>query len=213
MKLTRRAVLAGLPLTLAGCGAPSVWADDETVSRSIYRHDGPPSLSLFTMKNTGTDNGAHSGLMINGSQRVIFDPAGSFAHPLIVERNDVIFGVTPTMLNIYRSAHARSTYYVIEQAAPVSAEAAEMALQLAFAAGPVGKARCTLSIAQILDQLPGVQGFRTTFFPDNLEKQFAKMPGLVTREFRENDSDDKDLAIQSFAEALAAEAQALASSN
>jgi hypothetical protein len=202
-KLSRRAVLAGVPLALAGCGAPVVWADDETVSRAIYRHDGPPALSLFTMKNVGTDNGAHSGLLINASQRVIFDPAGSFVHPLIAERNDVVFGVTPTLLEIYRSAHARSTYYVIEQAAPVSAEAAETALQLALVAGPVGKARCTYSIAEILDQLPGVMSFRTTFFPDNLLKQFADMPGVVTTEYREDDADDKAIALESFAADLA----------
>ncbi|SMY06840.1 hypothetical protein [Flavimaricola marinus] len=210
-KLSRRAVLAGIPLTLAGCGAPSVWADDEMVSRSIYRHDGPPSLSLFTMKNVGTDNGAHSGLMINASQRVIFDPAGTFENPLIAERNDVVFGITPTLLDIYRSYHARSTYYVIEQAAPVSAEAAETALQLAFAAGPVGKARCTYSIAAILNQLPGVAGFRTTLFPDNLQKQFAKMPGVETTEYREYDPDNKDIAMQSFADEIAAEVESLAS--
>lgn len=206
-KLSRRAVLAGIPLALAGCGAPSVWADDEMVSRAIYQHGGQPSLSLFTMKNVGTDNGAHSGLMINASQRVIFDPAGTFAHPLIAERNDVVFGVTPQLLEIYRSYHARSTYYVIEQAVPVSAEAAETALQLALVAGPVGKARCTYSIAQILNALPGLTGFRTTLFPDNLQVQFAKLPGVVTTELRETDSDDKGLAMQEFTEDLAANAR------
>lgn len=203
--LSRRAVLAGLPLCLAGCGAPTTWADDDLVSRAIYRHDGPPGLSLFTMKNVGTDNGAHSGLLINGSQRVMFDPAGSFVHPLIAERNDVIFGMTPDLVEIYRSAHARSTYYVIEQAVPVSAEAAELALQRAFMAGPVGKARCTYSIAEILDGLPGVMRFRTTLFPDNLQAQFARMPGVVSSEHREDDADDKAIALDAFADDLAAQ--------
>lgn len=204
--LTRRAVLAGLPLTLAACGPPSVWASDEKVARAAYVHGGQPALTLFTMKNVGTENGAHTGLLINASQRVMFDPAGSFSHELITERNDVIFGVTPGLLEIYRSYHARETYYVIEQYAPVPAEAAELALQRALVAGPVGKARCTFATSQVLNGLPGVMAFRTSFFPDNLYEQFKRMPGLQTFEHREYDSDDKSQALAAFDAALAAEA-------
>lgn len=159
-------------------------------------------MSLFTVKNVGTDNGAHSGLLINGSQRVMFDPAGSFAHPAIPERNDVIFGMTPQLLELYRSYHARETFYVVEQALPVAPEIAERAMQLAFVAGPVGKARCTFSISELLTKLPGFAPIRTTFFPDNLETQFAKLPGVETSEYRENDADDKTEALATFDEEL-----------
>ena len=206
--LSRRALLAGLTLGLAGCGAPQTLATREDMSRARYVHGGQPALTLFTMKNVGTDNGAHTGLMINASQRVIFDPAGSLTHPLIVDNNDVIFGITPTMLDIYRSAHARSTYYVIEQYAPVSAEAAELALQKALVAGPVGKARCTYATSEIIASLPGVNGIRPTFFPDNLYEQFKRMPGLQTFEHREFDRDNTAEALQVFEAQLAAEAAA-----
>ena len=116
----RRAILAGLPLLAAGCGAPSVWADDEFIERVTYRHSGPTALTLFTMKNVGTKNGAHTGLMVNASQRVIFDPAETFAHPSLAERNDVIYGISPTVLDFYRTYHARSTYFVVEQYVEVS---------------------------------------------------------------------------------------------
>ncbi|MEC8042170.1 MAG: hypothetical protein VX181_15955, partial [Pseudomonadota bacterium] len=44
---------------------------DEVLAASVYQHDGPPRLTLFTMINNRTGRGAHTSLMINGSQRVI----------------------------------------------------------------------------------------------------------------------------------------------
>ena len=205
--IARRAFLAGLPLALSGCAAARVWAPEEAVQAAIYRHSGTPSLTLFTMKNVGTENGAHTGLMINASQRIIFDPAGTFGHESIPERNDVHFGITPRILEFYRTYHARETYFVIEQAKEVSAEQAETALRLAMDYGPVPKAGCTRSTANILGSVPGLEGFfRPTLFPNNLSDQFAKMPGVVTFEHREYDSDDKDEALAAFDAQLRAEA-------
>ena len=80
---------------LGGCGAApdrTRYDDLEVVQRAAYRHDGPPALTLYTMVSNKTGAGAHTSLMINGSQRVIFDPAGSVQHPDIAERGDVLFG-------------------------------------------------------------------------------------------------------------------------
>jgi hypothetical protein len=107
----RRFFLLGAPLALGACAAEPVWAPDDLVQRNIYRHPGPNMLTLFTVLNVGSDNGAHSGLMVSGSQRVIFDPAGTFKHPTIPERNDVIFGATPGLVDLYIDYHTRETYY------------------------------------------------------------------------------------------------------
>lgn len=209
----RRTFLAGLPLLAAGCVAPQVWADDDAVARAVYRSNEPPALTLFTMKNVGTDNGAHTGLLINASQRVVFDPAGTFHHDSLPERNDVIFGMTPQMVDFYRTYHARATYYVVEQYAPVTTAQAESALRLAMDYGPVPKAACSRSTANILRQVPGLIPFRPTLFPDNLMAQFARMPGLVTFEHREFDSDDKEEAVAAFDAQLAAEARQTAAAS
>ena len=201
----RRAVLMGLPLLAAGCSAPSVWADDEFIERVTYRHTGPTSLTLFTMKNVGTNNGAHTGLMVSASQRVIFDPAGTFAHPSLAERNDVIYGISPTVLDFYRTYHARSTYFVVEQYVEVSPEVAEKALRMVMDYGPVPKAACTRATTHVLRDSMGTGYFRPTLFPDNLLGQFAALPGVRTFEHREYDSANKEDAVAAFDAQLAAQ--------
>ena len=191
-------------LALASCSAPTVWAPDADVARAFAPPVGSPSLTLYTMKNTGSDNGAHSGLLINASQRVIFDPAGSFAVSTLPERNDVIFGMTPRMEAFYASFHARETYYVIAQRIEVPAAVAEQALQLALANGPVPKAGCTRATSALLRQLPGFETIRPTFFPDNLYDAVAKLPNVETKTYRENDDDDKRIAAREINNAIQA---------
>ncbi|MEY8838025.1 hypothetical protein AB9K41_03180, partial [Cribrihabitans sp. XS_ASV171] len=70
--------LAGaVALTLAGCAGPQgPQATPEQIQAVAYRDAGPAYLTLYTMVNNRSGAGGHSSLMINGSQRVIFDPAG-----------------------------------------------------------------------------------------------------------------------------------------
>lgn len=195
----RRAVLFGLPLALAGCGAQSVYAPDDVVARAAYVHDGPPSIALYTMKNTSNGDGAHSALLINASQRVIFDPAGSLRHPEIPERNDVLFGVTPRVQEFFEGYHARETYYVVRMTKTVPAEVAEQCFRLALAAGPVPRPLCTQSISRILSQLPGFERISVALLPDRLHDRFATLPGVETVERREDDDGiDRTTEIREF---------------
>lgn len=186
----RRSFLIGLPLALAACTGPSVVARPEDIARVMYRHPGPTALTLYTVKNVGTENGAHTGLLISASQRVVFDPAGSFGHPSIPETNDVLFGITPRVEQAYISYHSRASYYTVSQSVQVSAQVAEQALRLAMGYGAVAKANCSRATVDILSQLAGFESLHFTLFPDNLERQFAQIPGVVTQEYRETDSDD-----------------------
>jgi hypothetical protein len=186
----RRSFLIGMPLALAACTGMSVIAPPEDIARVMYHHDGPPTLTLFTVKNVGTENGAHTGLMISASQRVIFDPAGSFGHPSIPETNDVLFGITPRVEQAYISYHSRQSFYTISQTVQVSPEVAEQALRLARGYGAVAKANCSRATVDILSRLPGFESLHFTLFPDNLERQFGQIPGVVRQEYRETDSDD-----------------------
>ncbi|MEL6520318.1 MAG: hypothetical protein AAFQ66_05100 [Pseudomonadota bacterium] len=182
---------------LVGCTAESIWAPEEHVARAIYRHDGPPTITLFTMVNNRSGSGAHSGLMVNGSQRVIFDPAGTFHHPEIPERNDVHFGIRPNVLKFYIDYHARETYHVVTQEVRVSPEVANRALRLVQENGAVPKALCTSAITGILRQLPGFEGTKSTLFPGNAMAQFAQIPGVKTDKFFDDSPDfNKDLPEQ-----------------
>jgi hypothetical protein len=182
---------------LAGCGnidsGPE--ATPEAVARAAYVHDGPPALTLYTMINNRSGHGAHTSLMINASQRVIWDPSGSVRFSTVPEIGDVLYGITPAIAEAYASAHARITYHVRIQTLEVPAEVAERAMRLAMVSGPVGMTACTSSTAAILRQLPGLEGIRPTLFPNALAAQFAELPLSEDRRLFENDSDDKDRAI------------------
>jgi hypothetical protein len=190
----RRFFLVGAPLALSACAAQQVWAPDDIVARAIFRDPDNSYLTLYTMKNNGSGNGAHSSLLINASQRVLFDPAGSFVQNRMPERNDVLFGVTPELEQFYVSFHARVTYHVIGQTVQVAPEIAERALQLALANGPVPQAHCARATSRLLRQLPGFAGIRQTWSPNRLSDDFATLPGVETRTYREDDADDKSIA-------------------
>lgn len=195
----RRDVIFGLPLAVAACGEPKVWAPDDVVARAAYRAEGPATVALYTMKNVDTGNGAHTAMLINASQRVIFDPAGSLRHPDIPERNDVLFGITPRVQEFFEGFHARETYYVVRMTRIVPPDVAEQCLSLALQAGPVSRPFCTQSASRILSQLRGFETIRTTLLPDRLHDRFALLPGIETIERRENDDGtDRTLEIQRF---------------
>ena len=104
-----------------------------------------------------------------------------------MERNDVIFGITPQIERIYRSYHARETYYIEIMELVVSAETAERVLQLVMAYGAVPKAQCTISTTTILKEIPQFAHFRVSFFPEVLAEQFGAIPGVRRSEYWEQD--------------------------
>ena len=181
--------LLGLGL-LAGCAGEPVWAPREAVTRAAYHDDAPPELTLFTMLNNKTGAGAHTSLMINADQRVIFDPAGSFKHNAVPERNDVLYGITPQIEDLYTRYHARKTYHVKIQQLKVSAQTAARAEQLVQQYGAVPHAQCALSTSRILAELFPTY-VKPSWFPRTTAEEFAQIPGVTEKELYEYDSDDK----------------------
>ena len=183
-------LLAGLALvaSLAACATVNKpQASPETLAAVAYRAPGPARLTFITMINNRSGAGAHTALMINGSERVIFDPAGSFQNPDVAHRDDVLYGVTPAVFAAYRSAHARASHHVVTQSFEVTPEQAEAALRLAKVNGQVSQAYCTASTVQLIRQVPGFEDIRQTMFPTNLMRQLAVRPGVVTRRHYEDD--------------------------
>ena len=187
-----------LAMGLAGCAGEKVWAPQQAVDAVRYRDPGPAKLTLFTMVSNSNGSGGHSSLMINGSQRVIFDPAGSFKHPAIPERNDVVYGITPQIEDVYVRYHARQTWHVVIQEVTVPDAVAEQALREAMAYGAVPSAQCALSTSTILSHLPGFQSIGTTWSPIKLEGMFRKIPGVTESVLHEYDGDDKSVALRNW---------------
>lgn len=208
MGLRSLAFIVVSALALTGCDTPKAGPDStpEQAAQAAYRHDGPPALTLYTMINNNSGAGAHSSLMINANQRVVFDPAGSVRLQAMPEVNDVLYGVTPQLKDFYERAHARSTFHVRIQRVEVPMEVAMRALRLAQQAGPVPSAQCSVSTSKLLSQLPGFEGIGNTWFPNKLADQMAKVPGVSERILRETDADDKQLAVAQFEAQQAAQA-------
>jgi hypothetical protein len=186
------ALLALIALTACGAGgtssAPS--ASDSAILAARHVGDDQPSVTLFTVVNNQTGSGAHSGLLIDGSERVLFDPAGSFNHPRLPERGDMHHGMSDPMVAFYIDYHARETYRVIEQKLPVSPQVAEIVIARAKAHGAVPKAHCANSISAILRDVPGFESLGVTFFPNRLADQFGELPGVTSRVITDDDADD-----------------------
>ena len=191
--MPRLLAAALLLLALAGCGGPAepVWAPDAEVASRRHVHDGPPSLTLYTVRSTRNGSGGHTGLMINApSQRALFDPAGTFYHPYAPERNDVHFGITENIRKVYIDYHARETFDVVVQEKIVSPEVAEAALRSVQGYGAVPKAQCSFAVSRVLSGLPGFEGIGTTWFPNTIAKRFGRLPGVSTQVITDDDADD-----------------------
>lgn len=185
--LTGMAVAA----VLAGCAADqNPDSSDIEVAAAAFVASGPPSVTLVTVVNNRTGAGGHTALVVNGSQQVIFDPAGSFRDPRVVEKGDVLYGMTPGWVQAFKSAHARTTHHVVSQTITVTQAQAEEALRLVRGNGSVAGAYCANITSGILSEVDGFEGISRTFYPVKLMDQFAAYPNVRTQKYYENDEGD-----------------------
>lgn len=192
-------LILALCATLGACAAPPERpdADAQTLARAAYRDPGNPSMTLITVVNNRSGGGAHTALMVNAAEQVIFDPAGSFYADIVPERADVLYGVSPRIFQAYRSAHARETFHVVSQKIDLTPEQAQRAYQLVTSNGRVPGAFCANATSSLLRQIPGFEQIDVTYYPVKLQEQFAALPGVETDVYYENDSEDlqKGLAV------------------
>lgn len=192
MRSPRGLALLILPLILLACGGPAepVWAPEEAVRKFAYRHEGPPEIRLYTVVSKRNGSGAHSGLLISTpSERILFDPAGTFSLPFTPERNDVHYGMTENAVKVYIDYHARETFDVIEQRLQVSSEQAYQLARLVKDYGAVPKAQCSVSITSVLREVPGFETIPVSYFPVSTSKAFGLLPGVSTRLITDDDAD------------------------
>lgn len=180
-------IAAALSLVLAACGADNVWDSPQEVRAARFVSDEPPSITLFTVIGIPGGEGGHSALMINGSQRVIYDPAGSWKHPSIPERHDVLYGITDNFKNFYIDYHARETYWVAEDTVPVSREVADLAIRQAEANGAANKSFCAIETGNVLQGVPGFENAPSWFSPLNLREWFQTLPGVTSERHMDGD--------------------------
>jgi hypothetical protein len=187
-------------LTVAGCSSkPRIFAPEAEVKAVRYISRPPAEVRLYTVINKKTGSGEHSGLLISGSQRVLFDPAGTWEHPKAPERHDVKYGIDDRILAFYVDYHVREIYDVIVQTVPVSQSVADDMIARAEKAGPVGDALCSTSITALLRDTPGFESLRGSMFPKGLSKGFAEIPG-VEKVLITNDNVDQSHGVKLIVE-------------
>jgi len=187
--LKRILIYLGLLFALSAC-AESIIAPAEDIAAARHVHGGPSSITLITVVNNKTGGGAHTGLLINGSERVVWDPAGTWWSPNAPERNDLHYGMTDRLVDVYVDYHTRESFNTILQEVPVSTEIANQAIREAANYGAVPKATCALSTTQILSRLQGFESIPSTYFPAKIMGAFAALPNVKTREVIDDDPDD-----------------------
>jgi hypothetical protein len=182
-----RAVLALAALSIvSGCEVYRP-ASVDAIERSRYVSSEPSSVTLVSMVNNRTGRSAHSGLLINGSQQVLYDPAGTFTHPDLPRNGDVHYGMTPRYVDYYERYHARFDYHVESQKVPVSRAAADQILANAQAQGQSMKMTCALAVADVLEPVPPFQNVHHSIFPEALRADFAGMAGVEDSYVYESD--------------------------
>ena len=177
---------------LSACAGDNKWATDAQMAAPLahYVAEPPRTVTLFTVQSTRNGSGAHSGLLINASEQVMFDPAGTWYHPYLPERGDVHYGVSPKMISFYIDYHARETFNVIEQTVVVTPEIAELVKQRAEAYGSVPSAQCAHSVSSILRGVPGFEAISGTWYPNKLMKEFGQLPGVTRKVITDDDADN-----------------------
>ena len=172
---------------LAGCAEKGKESQPQAIQAAAFAHQGQPKITLITMINNRTGSGGHTALLVQGQQSVIFDPAGSFEHEKIPERGDVLYGMSPRWIQIYKSAHARTNYHVVSQEFDVTPAQAARAMQLVEANGAVASAYCANATSGILRQVPGFQSTQQGFYPLKIMEQAEKIQGVKTTRYYEDD--------------------------
>ncbi|KEJ88774.1 hypothetical protein [Sulfitobacter donghicola] len=185
---------------VAGCAEKGKESPIQEIEARAFAHHGQPKITLITMVNNRTGAGGHSALLVQGSQSVIFDPAGSFEHEKVPERGDVLYGMSPKWIQIYKSAHARSNFHVVSQEFSVTPAQAARAMQLVQSSGPVPSAFCANSISGLLRQVPGFETIRQGYYPLKLMEQAAELPGVSTTRYYEDDEGNVSDGIPKSAE-------------
>lgn len=167
-------------LTLSACSSkPRIFAPDEAVQAARFVADPPAEIRLYTSVSKRSGEGVHSGLLITGSQRVLFDPAGNWEHSQVPERHDVKYGMNDAALASYMRFQADDKHDLIVQRMVVPQSVADNLIARAELAGPVADALCASTVTSLLQKTPGFEGLRGSMFPVALSKGFRAMPGVT----------------------------------
>lgn len=173
-------------MALAGRGSDvgSIRASNDAVAALRSGDPSRPHLALVAVRGEANGGGLRSASLVDASGRVPFDPYGRWTGPFAPERNDVLFGVRPSVEGRCLAHRAKGGDHRARQEVTVAPEVAEQALVLARTCGAAGMAMCARAAAGVPSRLPGFEASGPTWPPQQLARRFARLPGVVTTERR-----------------------------
>ena len=161
-------------------------------------HPGGATVTLVTVLRSKGGAGTHSALIVNGNQRVIFDPSGSFNHESLTIRGDVIYGANPAVVDTYIDYHTHNTHDTSALTVHVPDEITEDLLVRIMKLGYVQRAHCAQSISSLLHDTHGFESIRTTFFPKNLMENFLELKNVRWVRFSQPDETERSEKIYTW---------------
>lgn len=182
-----RGLLAILGLVLLAACEFYDPATPTEISRASFVSDEPPSVTLISMVNNRSGRSAHAAVLINGSQQVLYDPAGTFQHPDLPRAGDIHYGMSPRFVRYYERYHARFSHHVEAQRVQVSRAAADELIARAQAQGKTPKMHCGLAAAAVLRPVAPFEQVRFSYFPEGMRRDFAAIPGVEKHFVYESD--------------------------
>lgn len=192
MLKTKLALVFVALLLLPACVVQLPWAPDERLLEARYSSRGPATITLMTVVANGSNSAGHAALLINGSQQVIYDPAGTWYHRDVPERADLLYGITPKMLQYYIDYHARDRFHVVMQTKEVSVQVADDLIARAIAKGASMSAMCAQNTSALLAATPGFDGVTANMWPRKGVEAMSRVPGVTIRRIYQED-EGKDL--------------------
>lgn len=172
---------------LSAC-AKSIYAPSTAVQQYAHVGSDRPYIELITMINNRTGQGGHSSLVVNGgSYHIMYDPAGRWYSSVAPERNDVLYGLKPAVMQRYKSFHSRKTHHVVTQRKYVSRATAQIAYKVALEQGASHDSMCSRNVSAMLKKIPGFETIGHHWFPAGLMRKFGKIPNVITDKYYEDD--------------------------
>lgn len=165
-----------------------VTSTPQAISAARFSSAEAPYVALLTMIDRDSGQGAHSAILVNGSQVAMYDPAGTFGVDGVPENGDVLYGITPRILNAYEFFHARATTSFLEQKVPVSREMADAVIARMEVQGPSPKFLCAINTAEILRPFAPFSDVPRSIHPTRLMEAFDRIPGTLRREVFDDDT-------------------------
>lgn len=160
------------------------------ISRAVaarYVPDGPSYVEVITMINNKSGFAEHTGIIISGSQTVLYDPAGTFRYEKLPRRQDVFYGLTPRFGRYYKRYHARFDYHLEIQRVPVTLEEADALIASAEKRGATRQLFCARSASDVLNDVPTFAHVKESFFPRSILNDVARISGVTTSYVYEDD--------------------------